>query len=138
MTSPDPESENPMVDLGRTLPPHWNRAEIVTSRPGQPDVRQSTEGGDVVTAAWLRAVADQLDPPRAVLRGGPVRGTADETPTRGGPAVRTRGASVSVPPSAAGVPVLDEHPPGSANALAAQARRNRPQPGGRRDPMSFR
>ena len=126
-----------MVDLGNTLPPHWNRAEIVTSRPGQPDVRQSTEGGDVVTAAWLRAVADQLDPPRPAMRGGS-RGPSVPG-AQGGPfAGRTRGASVSVPPSADGVPVLDEHPPGSANALAAQARRNRPQPGGRRDPMSFR
>jgi hypothetical protein len=135
MTSP--ESENPMVALGQVNPAHWNRVEVITMRPGQPDMRQSTEGGDAVTAAWLRAVADQLDPPRPNYRGGAVRGTADENP-RGGAPLRTRGASVSVPPSTEGVRVLDEHPPGSANALAAQARRSRPSRPGRTDPMSFR
>jgi hypothetical protein len=27
-------------------------------------MRQSAEGGDAVTAAWLRAYADQIDPPK--------------------------------------------------------------------------
>lgn len=53
--------------------PRWHRISVETDEPGlRHTMRQSTEGGDAVTAAWLRAVADQIDPPkppRPVTRG---------------------------------------------------------------------
>jgi len=45
--------------------PRWHRITVETDEPGVAHtVRQSTEGGDAVTAAWLRAYADQIDPPK--------------------------------------------------------------------------
>lgn len=52
--------------------PRWHRISVETDEPGLAHtLRQSAEGGDAVTAAWLRAYADQIDPPkppRPVLR----------------------------------------------------------------------
>lgn len=40
-----------------------HRVQVITFTPGSGDRCQSTEGTDTATAAWLRAIADQLDPP---------------------------------------------------------------------------
>jgi hypothetical protein len=51
--------------------PTITTAEVVSNTNGQP-VKQATYGTDTVVAAWLRAVANQLDPPKPakpVMRG---------------------------------------------------------------------
>jgi hypothetical protein len=54
----------------------WCKAEVVTTEDGKGDLRQTVEGNGEAVAAWLRAVANELDPPRPALRasGGPVHG----------------------------------------------------------------
>jgi hypothetical protein len=64
----DPGSGDcPACDLA---PPslRWHRVTVETTgpEPGARPMRQSAEGGDAVTAAWLRAYADQIDPPKPV------------------------------------------------------------------------
>jgi hypothetical protein len=44
----------------------WYTAEIIDQRA--PRLRQTTEGPPKVVAAWLRAVADQMDPPKRPTR----------------------------------------------------------------------
>lgn len=52
----------------------WYNAEIVTTRQEDEQApvatRQAVEGEAAVVAAWLRAVADQIDPKRPVMREG--------------------------------------------------------------------
>lgn len=40
-------------------------ATVVEHDPNRPDVKQTTTGGAKTTAAWLRAVADEMDPPQS-------------------------------------------------------------------------
>ena len=37
---------------------------VVRHEPGLADMKQTTAGGAKTTAAWLRALADEIDPPR--------------------------------------------------------------------------
>jgi hypothetical protein len=46
-------------------------ATVISRRPNLPDLKQSTSGGAKTTAAWLRALADEIDPPKPATR--PVR-----------------------------------------------------------------
>jgi fatty acid-binding protein DegV len=51
----------------------WHKVEIITTEDGKGDLKQTVEGNSKAVAAWMRAVADELDPKRPVLRD--VRGT---------------------------------------------------------------
>lgn len=46
----------------------WYKAEVVTTEDGKGDLRQTVEGNAKSVAAWLRAVAAEMDPPRPALR----------------------------------------------------------------------
>ncbi|MEV7263979.1 hypothetical protein AB0N38_10550 [Micromonospora aurantiaca] len=56
----------------RPAPPTYE-VSVVETRPGHEAVAQTACGGPATTAAWLRAVADQICPPRPLTRrgGGP-------------------------------------------------------------------
>lgn len=82
----------------------WHRVEVVTTRPHDEPLRRIVEGDGAWVAASLRALADQLDPPkppRPNLRMQP-------DPAAGGMVRRgPGGALVSVPPSPSGTMIND-------------------------------
>ena len=43
-------------------------AVVIERRSDMPELKQSTKGGAKTTAAWLRALADEIDPPRSAHR----------------------------------------------------------------------
>lgn len=66
------------------IPPRDTRLDtyeatvITRTLGGAFDTQQTTSGGAKPTAAWLRAMADEIDPPRSALRsGGIIRQPAD-------------------------------------------------------------
>lgn len=58
-----------MSDIHDELTPaqQWHSATVIDEQ--RPALKQTTSGPPKVVAAWLRAVADQLDPPRPHMRG---------------------------------------------------------------------
>ena len=83
--------------------PRWHRVLVTTEEPGAVrPVSQTTEGGDAVTAAWLRAVADQIDPPKP-----PRPNLREDGGSRRGPIIQER----RVPGQVAVLPQSGDAPP---------------------------
>lgn len=56
----------------------WHKVEIVTTEDGKGQVKQAVEGNSKAVAAWLRAVADELDPKRPAMRTAAPGGTGQD------------------------------------------------------------
>lgn len=72
----------------------WFRAEVVLA--DVTPMRQTVEGTASTVAAWLRAVANEIDPPRPQLRSAIPPSPDDETGTHA--AVGLRAAIREMPP----------------------------------------
>lgn len=114
------------------VPPkvRWHRVEVRSTSPDGETLDRAVEGDDAWVAASLRALADQLDPPkppRPNMRGGDL--TTDA-------AARLRKPGTVSSPSAVTTVMQGQMPDTSAVSRAVAAERERRRGGP--DPLSFR
>lgn len=103
----------------------WHRVEVhTTSADHLETLDRAVEGDDAWVAASLRALADQLDPPRPTTRGNALTGRGD--------------AARDMAPRRAGSVVTNISSPPADNGMAARANAELQRRRGGPDPMSFR
>lgn len=113
----------------------WHRVTVASTSPDGETLDRAVEGDDAWVAASLRALADQLDPPKRPTRDMSMSGRGDVTNDA---AARLRKPGTVTSPGVVDVVMGGQQPSGGSvidRALQADRERRRQGPS---DPMSFR